>query len=208
MHRPTLSACSPGGAIVLTAASLLLSPLAGYAQDGRGGAPRTFAKAMGAASVKSIQYSGSGRELPGRPELQPGHAVAAVHRQELHAAVNYENASIRDELVRTQGENPPRGAVDSPSRVSSARSSSRAATLPGTWWAKRPNRRRSHWSIGSSAVDHATRVVKAAMANNATVQGRTISFTAPGRFKVQATIDTQNLVEKIVAVARTPCSAT
>jgi glyoxylase-like metal-dependent hydrolase (beta-lactamase superfamily II) len=39
------------------------------------------------------------------------------------------------------------------------------------------------------------------MANNATVQGRTISFTAQGRFKVLATVDAQNLIERIDAVA-------
>jgi glyoxylase-like metal-dependent hydrolase (beta-lactamase superfamily II) len=38
------------------------------------------------------------------------------------------------------------------------------------------------------------------MANKAIAQGRTIAFTAPGRFKVQATVDAQNLVERIDAV--------
>jgi hypothetical protein len=58
MRRPLYRLAAPGGAIVLTAALVLL-PLAGYAQDGRA-ALENVAKAMGAASVKSIQYSGSG----------------------------------------------------------------------------------------------------------------------------------------------------
>ena len=65
----------------LAAVVVLLSPLAATAQDA---SLDQVAKAMGAAGVKSIQYSGQRRELSDRPELQPGHAVAAVHRQELH----------------------------------------------------------------------------------------------------------------------------
>jgi glyoxylase-like metal-dependent hydrolase (beta-lactamase superfamily II) len=43
-------------------------------------------------------------------------------------------------------------------------------------------------------------VIKAAMANNATVQGRTIAFAVPGRFNVKATVDDQNLVAKVEAL--------
>ncbi len=39
------------------------------------------------------------------------------------------------------------------------------------------------------------------MANKATVQGRVISFAVPGKFRVKATVDGQNLVERIDAVA-------
>src|SRR6266852_5952172 len=175
MHRPLYRLASPGGAIVLTAALVLLSPLAGYAQDGRA-ALENVAKAMGAASVKSIQYSGSG--------------------------VNYQDASIRDELVRTQGENPPRGGGGQPvageQRQIFVASGDFAWNVVGEATNPTPvalvDRQLQLWTTPHG-------VVKAAMANNAIVQGRTISFTAPGRFKVQATIDTQNLVEKIVAVA-------
>ena len=45
--------------LVRAAALVFLLPLAGYAQDGRA-ALENVAKAMGATSVKSIQYSGSG----------------------------------------------------------------------------------------------------------------------------------------------------
>ena len=43
-------------------------------------------------------------------------------------------------------------------------------------------------------------VVKMAMASNTAVQGNTFSFAAPGRFRIWATVNSQNLVEKVVAV--------
>jgi len=201
MHRPLYRLASPGGAIVLTAALVLLSPLAGYAQDGRA-ALENVAKAMGAASVKSIQYSGSGVNFQVGQNFSPDTPWPRFIVKSYTRAVNYENPSIRDELVRTQGENPPRGGGGQPvageQRQIFVASGDFAWNVMGEATNPTPvalvDRQLQLWTTPHG-------VVKAAMANNATVQGRTISFTAPGRFKVQATIDTQNLVEKIVAVA-------
>src|SRR5713101_5858053 len=201
MRRPLYRLASPSWAIVLTAALVLLSPLAGYAQDGRA-ALENVAKAMGAASVKSIQYSGSGVNFQVGQNFSPDTPWPRFIVKSYTRAVNHENASIRDELVRTQGENPPRGGGGQPvageQRQIFVASGDFAWNVVGEATNPTPvalvDRQLQLWTTPHG-------VVKAAMANNATVQGRTISFTAPGRFKVQATIDTQNLVEKIVAVA-------
>ncbi|MBI1728431.1 MAG: MBL fold metallo-hydrolase [Candidatus Rokubacteria bacterium] len=42
------------------------------------------------------------------------------------------------------------------------------------------------------------------MANNATVTGRTISFTVPGRFSMKGTLDGRNLLERVEAVYTNP----
>jgi glyoxylase-like metal-dependent hydrolase (beta-lactamase superfamily II) len=47
-------------------------------------------------------------------------------------------------------------------------------------------------------------LIKAALANNATVQGRAIAFAVPGRYTVKATLDGNNLVEKVEAVLSNP----
>jgi len=201
MHRPLYRLASPAGAIALTAALVLLSPLAGYAQDGRA-ALENVAKAMGAASVKSIQYSGSGVNFQVGQNFSPDTPWPRFIVKSYTRAVNYENASIRDELVRTQGENPPRGGGGQPvageQRQIFVASGDFAWNVVGEAANPTPvalvDRQLQLWTTPHG-------VVKAAMANNATVQGRTISFTAPGRFKVQVTIDAQNLVEKIDAVA-------
>ena len=39
-----------------------------------------------------------------------------------------------------------------------------------------------------------------AIANNAAVQGRTITFAVPGRLTVKATVDGQDLIEKVWSV--------
>ena len=100
MRRPLYRLALPCGAIVLTAALVVLSPLAGYAQDGRA-ALENVAKAMGAASVKSIQYSGSGVNFQVGQNFSPDTSWPRFIVKSYTRAVNYENASIRDELVRT-----------------------------------------------------------------------------------------------------------
>ena len=47
-------------------------------------------------------------------------------------------------------------------------------------------------------------VIKAAMANNATVQGRAVIFAVPGRYTMKATLDGRGLVEKVEAVLSNP----
>ncbi len=47
-------------------------------------------------------------------------------------------------------------------------------------------------------------VIKAALAGNATMQGRTIAFAVPGRFKATAVLDTANLIERVDATVANP----
>ena len=47
-------------------------------------------------------------------------------------------------------------------------------------------------------------VIKAAMANNATVQGRTVAFAVPGRYSIKATLDDRGMVERVEAVLSSP----
>src|SRR2546425_3463651 len=178
---------------------VLLSPLAANAQDAL---LDQVAKAMGAAGVKSIQYTGSGvnfqvgqnysRALP-----WPRFIVKSYTR-----SVNYETAALRDELVRLQGEDPPRGGGGQPVRGEQRQ----IFVLTGDFT----------WTVAGDVVNPTPialverqlqlwttpqGVVKAAIANKATVQGRVISFSVPGKYRVRATVDGQNMIERIDAVA-------
>lgn len=183
----------------LAAVLVLLSPLAATAQDT---SLDQVAKAMGATGVKSIQYSGSGTNFAIGQNFSPDTPWPRFVVKSYTRAVSYENASIRDELVRTQGENPPRGGGGQPmvgeQRQILAASGDFAWNVAGDVVTPTPialvDRQLQLWTTPHG-------VVKAAIANNGTVQGRTIAFTAPGRFKVQATLDPQGLVEKVDAVA-------
>src|SRR5215510_3819266 len=90
---------------------VLLWPLAANAQDA---SLDSVAKAMGAAGVKSIQYSGSGTNFQVGQNFSPDVPWPRFVVKSYTRVVNYESASIRDELVRTQGENPPRGGGGQP----------------------------------------------------------------------------------------------
>ncbi len=187
--------------LLVMAVLVLLSPLAGYAQDGRA-ALEGVAKAMGAASVKSIQYSGNGVNFQVGQNYTADLAWPRFVVKSYTRAVSYETASIRDQLVRTHGENPQRGGgaggfVGGEQRQNFAARGDFAWNVVGEATNPVPvtllDRQLQLWTTPHG-------VVKMAMANNTTVQGKTISFVVPGRFRIRVTVDSQNLVEKIDAV--------
>ena len=192
----------PLNTLALMAVLVLLSPLAGYAQDGRA-ALEGVAKAMGAAGVKSIQYSGNGVNFQVGQNYSPDLPWPRFVVKSYTRVVSYETASIRDELVRTLGENPHRGggaggmAPGGEQRQNFAARGDFAWNVVGDAVNPAPvallDRQLQLWTTPHG-------VIKMAMANNATVQGNTISFVVPGRFRVRVTVDSQNMVEKIDAV--------
>lgn len=183
----------------LAAIFVLLSPLAATAQDT---SLDNVAKAMGAAGVKSIQYSGSGVNFQIGQNYGPDVPWPRFVVKSYTRAANYDTPALRDELVRLQGEDPPRGGGGQPvsgeQRQIFVMSGDFAWNVAGDVVNPSPialiDRQLQLWTTPHG-------VVKAAMANKATVQGRVISFVVPGKFRVKATVDGQNLVEKIDAVA-------
>src|SRR5258705_12389396 len=95
----------------LAAVVVLLSPLVATAQDA---SLDQVAKAMGAAGVKSIQFSGNGVNFQIGQNFSPDTPWPRVIVKSYTRPVNYESASLRDDLVRTQVENPPPGAGGQP----------------------------------------------------------------------------------------------
>ena len=94
--------------VTLMAALLILPPLAASAQDNRA-ALEPIAKAMGAGSVKSIQYSGNGANFFVGQNFTPDLPWPRFVIKSLTRTASYETATIRDEIVRTYGDNPQRG---------------------------------------------------------------------------------------------------
>jgi glyoxylase-like metal-dependent hydrolase (beta-lactamase superfamily II) len=178
---------------------VLLSPLAAPAQDA---SLDTVAKAMGAAGVKSIQYSGLGVNFQVGQNYSPDRPWPRFVVKSYTRAAGYDTPALRDDLVRLQGEDPPRGGGGQPVRGEQRQifvmSGDFAWNVVGDVVNPTPialtDRQLQLWTTPHG-------VVKAAMANKATVQGRVISFAVPGKFRVKATVDGQNLVERIDAVA-------
>jgi glyoxylase-like metal-dependent hydrolase (beta-lactamase superfamily II) len=171
------------------------------------------AKAMGATELKSIQYSGSGSTFAPGQSPNPNAPWPRFNAKSYSRSINYDTASMRDEIVRTQAEDPPRGGGQQPIRGEQRQvflvSGTHAWSQPGDTAIPQPvavvDRVHQLW-----ITPHG--VIKAAIAHNATVQSRTegdkkqtiITFTVPGQLKVNAVVNDQNLVERVESWVANP----
>ena len=164
------------------------------------------AKTMGATGLKSIQYSGSGLNFALGQSPNPDAPWPKFNVKSYTRHINYETVASREEMVRTQGENPPRGGGGQPlageQRLVQAVSGNTAWNLTGNNAVPAPaalaERLISIW-----VTPHG--LLRAAMANNATARSQTIngkkvtviSFLGHGKHKVNGIVNNQNLIEKV-----------
>jgi glyoxylase-like metal-dependent hydrolase (beta-lactamase superfamily II) len=150
---------------------------------------KDVARAMGAASVKSLQYSGSGIYSQFGQSYLPNGPYPRFYAK-YSRVLDYEKELSREELVRTQFENPPRGGGGQPLY----------REAHGVTFASES----SAWGGGAVALTpHGW--VKAAMAANPTMKSMTIkgkpvtvvSFTLRDKYKINGYVDSQNLLEKV-----------
>jgi glyoxylase-like metal-dependent hydrolase (beta-lactamase superfamily II) len=192
-----------GRVLALITAVLLLFPVPGAAQDSRA-TLEAASKALGADGLKTLQYSASGVNFAIGQSQVPGAAWPRFNIPTFTRSINYETASLRDEQLRSRAEMPPRGGgVPSVGEVRQVQvvSGDLAWNVTGETAAPAPvalvERQLQLWTTPHG-------LIKAALANNATVQGRAIAFAVPGRYTVKATLDGNNLVEKVEAVLSNP----
>ena len=184
-----------------TAAALLLcTPVGAQAQNARA-TLEGAAKALSTVEVKSLEVSGSGVFFAAGQSYTPGQPWPKFIAKSQTRSINYETGSLRDDVVRMQGENPPRGGGVQPVRGEQRQafvvSGDQAWNVVGDAAVSTPialtERQMQLWSTPHG-------VIRAALANGATVQGRTVTFALPGRMMVRATLSDQNLVERVDAV--------
>jgi glyoxylase-like metal-dependent hydrolase (beta-lactamase superfamily II) len=189
---------------LIAAIILLASPLTGSVRDAYADL-NDVAKALGAATVKSIQYTGTGGVNAAGQSVVPGLPWPEYNVKSHTRSVNYETASLRDEQVRTQALEPARYGGLQPirgeQRLNLLVSGDIAWNLVGEQPASAPialaDRQFQLW-----ATPHG--IVKAAMARNATMQGRTITFNVPGRFNLKATVSDDNLIARVEGLLPNP----
>jgi len=186
---------------VLLTAVLSLSPLAAEAQDAKA-TLEAAAKALGEA--KSIDIKGSGVVFQVGQSYTPGQPWPQFNVRTFSRVVNYETASLRDDLMRTRALEPPVGGgayVRGEHRQVFVLSGDHAWNVMGENTVAAPialsDRQFQFWSTPQG-------IIKAAMANPAGVQGRTIAFGIPGRFRATASLDAANLVERVEATLSNP----
>ena len=164
------------------------------------------AKAMGTANVKTVEYSGSGSQFVFGQSVSSDAPWPRFTAKLYTYAVDYEAPAAREEMVRTQALNPPRGGGMQPligeQRQVQFVKGDFAWDMAGDRAVPQP----------AAAVSRVLQVwltphgfVKAAIRSNATLTQQTIggrrfnvvSFTAPDKSKMKGYINAQNLVEKV-----------
>jgi glyoxylase-like metal-dependent hydrolase (beta-lactamase superfamily II) len=187
--------------LAVLAALVVIWPLTAFAQGG-GATLEGVIKATGAANLKSIEYTATGVTFAVGQSVVPGAPWPRFNVKSYTRSINYDTASSREDAIRSRAE--PRGGglpAMGEARQILVVSGDLAWNVTGETAAPAPvaltERQLQIW-----ATPHG--VVKAAMANNVAVQGRTLAFAAPGRFTARATLDERNLVAKVEAVISNP----
>src|SRR5262245_27937984 len=155
------------------------------------------ADAMGATNLNSVQFSGSGTNYAFGQAYAPGGAWPRFEVKTYTVAVDYQTPAMKIDMVRAQGERPPRGGGGQPfateQRTIQVVSGKQAWTEGGAQPAPNPGavteRLRQIW-----LTPHG--VVKAALASGARADGNVFTFKAEDR-DVKVTLNQQNLVEKV-----------
>ena len=155
------------------------------------------ADAMGATNLNSIQFSGSGTNNAYGQAYSPGGPWPRFEVKNYIAAVDYQTPAMRLEMLRAQGEHPPRGGGAQPfaidQRTIQVVSGKSAWSEGGAQPAPNPgavtDRLRQIW-----LTPHG--VIKAAMASGTPPTGNVFTFKAEDR-DVKVTLNQENLVERV-----------
>jgi glyoxylase-like metal-dependent hydrolase (beta-lactamase superfamily II) len=162
------------------------------------------ADAMGATALNSIQYSGTGSNYAFGQAYTPGGPWPRFEVKAYTAAVDYDAPAMRVEMLRAQGENPPRGGGAQPfaveQRTIQVVNGTHAWTEGGAQPAPNPaavrDRVRSVW-----LTPHG--IVKAAMTSPTPPEGNTFTVRVDDR-DVTVTLDGQNLVTRVAYLITNP----
>ena len=189
-----------------TAVIMLTAPVARAADDGQP-ALAAIAKAMNADRINAIQFTVSGEGyFVGQPAY-PGGSYPRYILKSMTSTINYETGAVREDVVRANGENPPRGGSELP--------------LTGDQRVMFSAARGASWNtVGQSdtpapqlAAERLIQVwlsphgaIKGALAMHGQVTSRVIdgqkmsviTFGQPGKFKIEAFADGTNMIERVI----------
>jgi len=186
-------------ALTASAAALLLLPATAFAAS-----IEDFAKAMGADKVSTIEFSGSGSFYALGQSANPSMPWPRFMLESYRLTVNYGAAALTEELVLTQGENPPRGGGRQPVHGSQMRE---RGVSGGTGWVGSGRNARPAGAAGGIHTLWTTPhgVIKAAEAAKAKPDTRmaggktyqTVTFGEKGVFTATAWFDSRNMLRGV-----------
>ena len=170
---------------------------------------------IGSGSLNSIQYSGSGYHFALGQSINPRAPWPTFNLKSYSRIINFETASSREELVRTQFENPPRGGGAQPI-VGEQRqvlfvggSGTYAWNLAGNNATPNPaaaeERALQIWLTPHGFIKAA---IKGAPTLTEHVRGgrkqQTVTCTVAGKYKLVGVINDQGLVERVESQVSNP----
>lgn len=171
------------------------------------------AAAMGAVGLNTIAYGGTGTAFGFGQSWRPGIQGPKLNLVSQTRSINYQSASMRDQLVLSRAEQPARGGTPVPPvgelRQDLQVSGAEAWAMVGTNAIPNPvavgDRQHQLW-----LTPHG--IIKAAMRNNATVRWQNrggkhlaaVSFTEPGKFSAKVYINDDYIVERIESRVSNP----
>ena len=175
--------------VVAVALVLMAMPTA---QDAKG-VIAAASKAMGADSLRTIEYSGNGYDFVLGQAYSPSSAWPRFVNPSYKRVIDFQVPSSRVDRVRIQGENPPRGGGQQPIRGEQLQTQTIVVGANTPWV-----QQLEIWMTPYGFL-------KAAAMNNATMRAQTIggqkysvvSFTGQNKAKVNGYINAQNMVEKV-----------
>lgn len=167
------------------------------AQDGAA-ALDAATKAMGTATVRSIQYTGTGAVFMVGQNVRPEAPWPRFRVIKYTAGVRYDVPGFRDELVRVDDENPPRGGGAGGFNAATGQGGMRPILGEQTI-VRQASPQTDVGELQIWLTPHG--FLKGAAANKATAGGsggrRTLSFTVRGKYTVTGTLNDQHLVERV-----------
>jgi len=178
--------------------SAAILPLEVAAQD-VGWVIDASAKAMGSATLQSIRYTGSGTNNSVGQAFTAGGPWPRFKITKYVALVNYTVPVMRQESVRVDNENPPRGGGAGGYNPATGQGGIRP--VPGDIIQNQNTDGRTEiGALNMWLTPHG--FLKGAAANGAKIAGtrgktKLVSFTAFGKYTVTGAIDDQNLVERV-----------
>jgi len=176
----------------------VIVPLSAAAQDAASVIDAS-AKAMSSATLQSIRYTGSGTNNSVGQAFTAGGPWPRFKVTKYVALVNYTIPVLRQEIVRVDDENPPRGGGAGGYNPATGQGGIRP--VPGDInQNQNTDGRTESGALNIWLTPHG--FLKGAAANSAKISGtrgkaKLVSFTAFGKYTVTATINEQNLIEHV-----------
>lgn len=155
-------------------------------------------KAMGTAAVQSVQYAGTGSVFMLGQNARPEAPWPRFRVIKYTNSVRYDLPGVREELVRVDDENAPRGGGAGGFNPSTGQGGMRPILGEQTI-VRQASPQTEVGQLQIWLTPHG--FLKGAAANKAIVGNaggrRTVSFTALGKYTVTGTLTDQNLVERV-----------